>query len=125
MMHSRQSAIAPIIPMIQSPMQAIMPARQEKMHPISAQEKRSENGGSIGVGPSHLLYVLIRAPPHSHATSNHYELHSGHAPYKEAVPCDIQERLLSMMVGLMALVGVGLTCLICARLSHSSTRCTV
>jgi hypothetical protein len=40
-MHSRQSAIAPIIPMIHSPMQARMPARQEMMHPISAREKKT------------------------------------------------------------------------------------
>lgn len=40
-MHSRQSAIAPIIPMIHSPMQAIIPARQETMHPISARKKRT------------------------------------------------------------------------------------
>jgi hypothetical protein len=69
MTHSRQSAMAPIIPIIHSPKQVKIPARQETMIPISrcrelAWEKDVKLG-CIGVGPSRLLYDPQRAvPPH-------------------------------------------------------------
>lgn len=99
MTHSRQSAMAPIIPIIHSPKQVKIPARQETMIPISrcrelAWEKDVKLG-CIGVGPSRLLYDPQRAvPPHPDAaigiTSNvpHCGPHRG-ALYKdelEAIP---------------------------------------
>ena len=58
MTHSRQSTMAPIIPMIHSPKQVTIPARQETMIPISKTPGVGlrKDGEYIGMGPSHLLY---------------------------------------------------------------------
>ena len=53
MIHSRQSAIAPIMPRMQSPMQETMPAMQEKMIPMLV-----KSGRCVLLTKSPPLYML-------------------------------------------------------------------